>query len=172
MKRIDRQLLAAAKKGDTEKILALLQQGADANADPDDDMGTPLMRAATNGHINAVQLLLEKGADINEISCGRTALTIAAEYQQGDIIRLLLERGAAVDDAGEYDRTALMHAAHNGMAEIVKLLLEHGADANATRRDFTVLIDAAKAAAWKPYACCWMRVQKSMPPVPAMIPRR
>ncbi len=68
MKRLDLQLLAAAKKGDAEKILALLAAGANQNI-ANFNGTSPIMRAVQNrytekaGRINnAVENPIKKAA--------------------------------------------------------------------------------------------------------------
>jgi ankyrin repeat protein len=58
-------LLSAARKGQAEKVRALLAQGASVEA-KDKDGRTPLMWAARNGHAEAVSLLLAGGAKPDE----------------------------------------------------------------------------------------------------------
>ncbi len=55
------ELLAAAKKGQTERLAALLTESAPVDA-RDKDGRTALMLAAQHGHADAVKLLLGKGA--------------------------------------------------------------------------------------------------------------
>ena len=74
MTQTEKLLHAAAKKGDTANLLALLQQGANINA-ADKDGQTALMLAADKNHLQAVQTLLAHGAQINATDCkGRSAL--------------------------------------------------------------------------------------------------
>ena len=54
-------LMEAALRGDTEKVKALLAQGADVNAKTRFG-GTALMYAARNGHKEIVRILWEAGA--------------------------------------------------------------------------------------------------------------
>jgi len=60
---------------------------------------------------------------------GNTALMSAAGGGTVEVVRLLLERGANVDQQNENGWTALMSAAFRGYADVISLLLAHGADA-------------------------------------------
>ena len=55
------------------------------------------MVVARTGHVATAALLLERGADVNatEEFGGQSALMWAAAQKQPDMIRLLLEHGAA-----------------------------------------------------------------------------
>ena len=87
-------LIEAAKKGDTEKVQALLAQGADVNA-KDKGGFTALMDAAWEGHTDTVQALLAHGADVNaKDNNGDTALMMAKEKGHKEIVHILKEAGA------------------------------------------------------------------------------
>lgn len=100
---------------------------------PHDDKD--LFWAVKGGHTDAVRALLEEDADINALDDEeRTPLSHAAERGYGEIVSVLLERGAPVDAApteGER-RTPLSYAAGDGHAAVVLLLLAKGADVNAS----------------------------------------
>ena len=59
---------------------------------------------------------------------GMTALMIAAESGQVEVVKLLLDRGAAVNREDKQRLTALMWASGKGHLEIARLLLAAGAD--------------------------------------------
>lgn len=59
---------------------------------------------------------------------GRTPLLWAAKNRHEAVVRLLLEKGADVDEQDLNRQTPLLWAAKNGHETIVKLLLEKGAD--------------------------------------------
>jgi ankyrin repeat protein len=131
----------AAKYGFAVLVSCLLQHGADTKSLSNSGQ-TPLLTAAAVAHDpgareweDVIKQLLDDGADINHAddkSC--TALIYAARNGHESIVRLLLERGASVDQAEEDAErngwTALVHAAQNGFESIVRLLIDHNADVN------------------------------------------
>jgi ankyrin repeat protein len=125
-----------------------------ANA-PDRRLGrTPLFWAARAGDPGLVEWLLGHGARANvrapgivfsgnvvagprawegEPAGGRgvTPLHVAAEAESTDAVRLLLQKGAAIDARDDQGRIALHLAAKRRHAEILKLLVNAGADVGA-----------------------------------------
>ena len=47
-----------------------------------------------------------------------------------EVVRLLVENGAEVNDRDKYDRTPLHRAAGEGHIEVVRFLVENGAEVN------------------------------------------
>ena len=140
---LDEDLIKAARKGDAKKVVALLRQGADVNAEERSFGWTPLKRAAAENKVDVVNLLIESGADIDAqnfssyccphfpagISAyGRTALYTAAFWGRREIAKALIAHGAAVDLATSSGLTALGVAFEYDKKEIVRMLLEAGAD--------------------------------------------
>ena len=137
------QLYAAIRAGDTVRLRALVDGGADVNVKDRRGGATPLMHAAAIGSLEAMQLLLDKGADVNARNAAEaTALMWAAT----DIskIRLLLDRGADINAASSLGHTVLQLAAmSDGSAEIVRLLLARGANPSAVDKDKMTTLAAA-----------------------------
>jgi ankyrin repeat protein len=167
---LDKTLLDAIRDGDRAQVQYLLQQGANANAREEAGGDTALMRAALYADVEMMRDLLERGADVHMRGQGGTAPLLRTIHDL-DKMRLLLDRGAPVDDFamvaaasvpgcpsalklllahGGQGRaalpayTALMAAALHGDLEAVKCLLDHGANVKAkTPTGFTALIAAA-----------------------------
>lgn len=105
-----------------------------AGADPDiqstADGNTALMLAVDRTDTRRVQILLANGANpALARHDGLTALHMVAVKQNAEIVRLLLEAGAPVNQkGGAPDAPPLHQAAACGDAEMVSMLLEHGAD--------------------------------------------
>jgi hypothetical protein len=117
-----------------EAVRLLLDKGAVLDSDC-------LLSAAYNGCNEVIKLLIERGADINyKNKNGETALVEGIYRCRVEAVRLLLDRGAAIEGKCIY------LAAHNGCNEIIKLLIERGSGADVnykTARGDTVLANAA-----------------------------
>jgi ankyrin repeat protein len=121
-------LIDTAKKGDTARVKALIDKGANINA-KDKNGRTALMWASEKGYTEIVKLLREKGA----IGTIKIDLYLIESAQKGDIagVNALLNKGADVNAKDKDGWTALMEASNNGHTEIVKALIDKGANINA-----------------------------------------
>lgn len=180
-------LQCAVKRKNIEIVRLLLDAGADVDNIRGPD-GTVLQIAAqSKGNTKIVQLLLDAGADVNapagnkygpmleealdeecddekRLECFPTPLQWAAEYENIEVVKLLLEGGADLDlcptNGEEVElrrleieisfndttaiRTALQAAVANGNIILVQLLLDAGASANAPGCGETALQLAAR----------------------------
>eukprot|EP01046_Picozoa_sp_COSAG06_P009112 COSAG06_NODE_471_length_15318_cov_24.861029_9_plen_435_part_00 len=94
---------------------------------------TPLLWAAAasgTGSYEDMQRAIAGGARLDDVDKkhGSTALMKAAHAGRLDLVRLLLESGAAVDAQQREGATALMAAAQEGHTEVVAALLQAGAE--------------------------------------------
>ena len=149
-------LFVALQEESLKVAAALLAHAAirvDATTSADE---TPLMMAAMRGNLEWTLRLLDRGAAINR--AGWTPLHYAASGPAVAVVKLLLERGAAIDAPSPNRSTALMMAARYGSEEAVQLLLSRGANAqlrndrllrpadfarSAGREQLAVLLEAA-----------------------------
>ncbi len=131
---MSQELFAAARSGDAAQLKTLLDAGAD-HAAVDEAGETALMHAAHAGHLMAVQQLLAAGADVNAKSPqGWTALAKAAYNGETgcgyvEVIKVLHDAGASLDERIFFGITPLMLAAGGGDAAVVEWLINNGADA-------------------------------------------
>jgi len=100
------------------------------------DGSTRLQWAVYEGDVAEVERLLEAGADVSIANnYGVTAMGLAAEVANTEILRLLLRAGADADSANPDGMTALLAVARTGNVEAAALLVEFGATVDA-REDF------------------------------------
>src|SRR5262245_19682061 len=93
---LDTILLDAIRDGDTTQVQHLLQQGANANV-RDEAGDTALMRAALYADVEMMRVLLENGTEVQARGQDGTAPLLRTIHDL-DKMRLLLDRGAPVDD--------------------------------------------------------------------------
>ena len=105
---------------------------------------TPLMMAAMRGNLEWTLRLLERGAAINR--GGWAPLHYAASGPAVAVVKLLLDRSAAIDAPSPNRSTALMMAARYGSEEAVQLLLARGASAKLRNERELTAADFARAA--------------------------
>jgi chromosome segregation ATPase len=88
------RLAQAIEKGNLNAVVKALAKGADPDCRDSDGSGV-LMMAVFNKDLDTIRALIEAGADVNLISqYGNTAMDIAADVGDPDIVIYLLERGA------------------------------------------------------------------------------
>jgi len=84
--------------------------------------GTPLCTAISKGELDFVKKMVEYGADVNEKSNGMTPLMVAARYNQIEIAKFLLSKGASKKETSENGFTAQRWAEATGNKEIATLI--------------------------------------------------
>lgn len=121
-------LHTAAAEGQKEFALFLIGRGAKIDA-VDNLQRQPLASAAREGHRDCVEIFLDKGAEVSaKDRDGATAFHHAIGHVA--TARLLLKRGADIDERSARDRTALSYAcgaAIEKREQTVAFLLEQGA---------------------------------------------
>ena len=138
-------LMAAVIDGD----LDLAQQAIEAGASLDRydwNLGyAPLGMAIDRGYTDLVGHLLTAGANPHCGSTATTALGLAAERGEVEIIQMLLPRGVDLNaPVGQDGWTALLSAIHHGHRSVVQLLVTAGANVNVWSRGETPILLAAK----------------------------
>ena len=92
--------------------------------------------AAESGDLSKVRfLILEQGVHVDaEDNYALTLLQVASRHGHLEIVKFLIDNGAAVNAVGIDNRAALHFAIIRGHASIVRYLLENGADVNLRKR--------------------------------------
>lgn len=70
------------------------------------------------------------------VPLGNTALTYACAGGYVDVVKVLLESGASIEDHNENGHTPLMEAGSAGHVEVARVLLENGAGINTHSNEF------------------------------------
>lgn len=161
-------LMTASRVGNVESVKLLLASGADVNARERSRDQTALMWAVSEQHADVVQVLLEHGADsgarsgvrrmlvnagadglqrltgdyadfTDEAQGGFTPLLFAARVGDLTSARLLVEKGARVNDEAPAGASALHIAILSGQSQVATFLLDSGADPDSATGGYTPL---------------------------------
>ncbi|HEX7111411.1 MAG TPA: ankyrin repeat domain-containing protein, partial [Mizugakiibacter sp.] len=148
-------LLEAARNGQAERALALLEAGADANAEPEPgarDRRPLLVLAALLPDTRLLRALIARGADVNRARDGLTALLAATRdsyHGRAEAVMTLLANGADPAAADVEGNTALHGAALGADAGVAAMLLDAEAPLDVLNRaGLSPLAVACRAANW------------------------
>jgi ankyrin repeat protein len=114
-------IIIASSSGNKAMVKMLLDKGANPNIT--NEGYTAIIYATSYGFVEIVEMLVENGADVNQIHLdGTTPLINAVLSDDGEMVKLLLDKGAdpAIKDYGE--NTALDYAKAMKNSEIIELL--------------------------------------------------
>ena len=135
-------LLLACEKGDTDIITILLNAGADPNIA--DMHGNTCLHHAVNRYCSKdlLQALINQNADVNATNqTNQTALLLACEQGNRDVMNTLLGAGADFSIADMDGNTCFEHIAFNDCHhEMLQAIIDQGADVNVTNQHNQTLL--------------------------------
>jgi len=146
---LDRELIAAAERGDLPSVQRLIARGANVNA-LDEKHDSAFLIAAARGQTAVVKATLAAGADLKSTNrYGGTGLIPACHYGHLETVKLLLTTRIDVNHVNNLGWTALLEAVILGnegtaQTEIVRLLLARGADPKIADRDGVTALQHAR----------------------------
>ena len=110
----------------------IMNNGVQAN-------GEILLLAMEKQKFDLAKQFIQAGVDVNysyphakNYADGMTALLYASKYDNYELVRLLVERGAGVNVRDKSGSTALSYAQENGNSQISEFLIERGANPGRT----------------------------------------
>lgn len=124
----------AIDRGYADLAAQMLDHGANRNYDHD-QMQRVLLTQAAKGNTAMVRFLLSQKVSPRAEFEGTRALGAAAVAGDGELVGVLLQGGAGIDDASADGSTALMVACGVGRIESVQALLDAGANVNLRAKD-------------------------------------
>lgn len=132
------QLLESAVKR-RKDVFSLVVQRADVEML---NKANVLWEAADNYDVSRVKLLVERGADMNATRQGETVLHRLADRQKWETVRVLIEKGANLDQEDNDGQTVLRIAVEHSEWETIYLLVQKGAKVSGP--DGSLALDQAR----------------------------
>jgi hypothetical protein len=130
---INLDMFKAVEEGDIELVEQLIKSGVSVNIQ-DEYNSTPLYKAVLYNHIELAKVLLDHYANPNmPCRAGLTALHIAAENGNKEILELLVQKNGNIDSVN-VDGSSIMHSAAIGIKDgkdnwgIIEWLVNQGAN--------------------------------------------
>ncbi len=119
----DRELVRAARAGDTAAMIAAFRRGAYAER-RDPEGRSPIWHAVEANQPAAVHMLINVGADTCRVLVGKGLLHVALPGARIEIIRDLVRAGCDVLQADTQGRTPYAMAESAGRADVIGLFRE------------------------------------------------
>ncbi|HEV2806788.1 MAG TPA: ankyrin repeat domain-containing protein [Chthoniobacterales bacterium] len=111
-------------------VAAVLLVGSAFRLQSRETRGKAMIKAFWSGHNREGQLLISLGADPNFLTNNASAMHVAAGRGDMELMRFLIEHGAAVDQPVKWDVRPIDWARRYQQTEAVHFLIAHGADGN------------------------------------------
>jgi hypothetical protein len=100
----EKELIRVCVDGSLEKVTELVSGGTAVACVC--DKTTPIWAAAQFGHVDVLEYLIEHGADVNEVNwCCRSLLFASCSEGKVGVARVLIEKGALIDQTDQVGRT-------------------------------------------------------------------
>jgi len=151
------QLYSAARRGDVERALALLESGGFDSAEPEppegrDQRGLAVL-ASLVSDLRLLRALILRGADLNHGRAGLSPLLAATRdsyHGRPDAVAMLLANGADPRQTDAEGRGPLQFAARSSDPAVAAQLLDAGALIDAVdRHGRSPLFEACAAGSWR-----------------------
>jgi uncharacterized protein len=166
---LDSRLIAAAWDDDIRRARALIERGADVNAE-DETQQSAFLITTSEGHLRLLELSLRHGADVRaKDSFNGTGLIRAAERGHWDVLGRLLQAGVQRNHVNNLGWTALHEAILLGdgsqrYLDTVRVLIAGGVDVTIrSARDGSTPLEQATSKGYDGIAALLSRTEQERP---------
>ncbi len=130
-KTIYSELYKSCERGDTKRVIYLVEEYAPDLNKKNKRGATPLIIASASGSKDVVQYLLSKEIDINTTDkSGNTAILSSLLRGHLEITKILLEKKPKLNLKNKKGTTPLLISSANGYKELLEILLSRNVDIN------------------------------------------
>ncbi|HRZ39496.1 MAG TPA: ankyrin repeat domain-containing protein [Candidatus Omnitrophota bacterium] len=141
-------LLQAIWKGHTEVVRLLVAAGANVNRAQSSHGATPMTYCGAYGNAEIARILVDAGADVHaKDKRGKTAVDLAVEYKNFEVLAVLRKAGVDVPYAGDLQKDTIMAILSEDRPKVLSLL-DQGADPNTKTKSGKGLLAYAVSYQW------------------------